>query len=67
MKVLPKPVNTECLAFVIKAKYKHPYILLAKGHLFKEDFLLAENRSRMKIMLIDHRKDLPVESIDIVL
>jgi len=48
-------------------KYKQPYIGIVEGHRLSEEFLLAEKRSRMKIMLIDQNGDLPIESITLVL
>lgn len=45
-------------------KHKQPYIGIVEGKHFNEDFLLQENRSRMKIMLFDTNKDLPLEQIE---
>ncbi|PIF29635.1 uncharacterized protein DUF1801 [Flavobacterium sp. 9] len=45
-------------------KYKQPYIGIVEGKHFDEDFLLQENRSRMKIMLFDINEDLPLEQIE---
>ncbi len=44
--------------------YKQPYIGIVEGKHFDEDFLLQENRSRMKIMLFDTNEDLPLEQIE---
>jgi hypothetical protein len=45
-------------------KYKQPYLALVEGHRFTHPELLAESRSRMKILLIDPEKDLPLELIN---
>jgi hypothetical protein len=45
-------------------KYKQPYIGIVEGKHFDEPFLLAENRSRIKIMLLDANEDLPLETIE---
>ncbi|MCH5720963.1 DUF1801 domain-containing protein [Niabella hibiscisoli] len=47
-------------------KYRQPYIGIVEGKHFDEPFLLQEDRSRMKIMLLDPNKDLPAEQIDAV-
>lgn len=44
-------------------KYKQPYIGIVEGKYFDEPFLIKENRSRMKIMLLDSKKNLPVKKI----
>lgn len=44
-------------------KYDQPYLGLVEGKLFNEDFLVQENRSRMKIMLLDPGKNLPEKKI----
>lgn len=51
-----------CYLWVHK-KYNQPYIGFVEGNRFDETFLLQESRSRMKIMLIDSDKDLPLETI----
>jgi hypothetical protein len=48
-------------------KYKQPYIGIVEGKHFDEDFLLQENRSRMKIMLFDTNEDLPLEQIEAII
>jgi Domain of unknown function (DU1801) len=47
-------------------KYKQPYIGIVEGKYFDEAFLIQESRSRMKIMLFDPNKDLPVKKIEAV-
>lgn len=51
----------------IHKKYQQPYILLVEGKYFEQPFLIQEKRSRMKIMLIDPTKDLPVKKIRSIL
>lgn len=41
-------------------KRKQPYLALVEGKYFDETFLLQENRSRIKIMLLDPNEDLPI-------
>lgn len=51
-----------CYLWVNK-KTEQPYIGFVEGKHFDEAYLLAEKRSRMKILLLDATKDLPVKSI----
>lgn len=44
-------------------KTGQPYIGLVEGKHFDQPFLLQEKRSRMKIMLLDADRDLPVKKI----
>ncbi|TDW44113.1 uncharacterized protein DUF1801 [Flavobacterium sp. 270] len=55
-----------CYLWVHK-KYKQPYIGIVEGKYFDEPFLTQEDRSRMKIMLFDSDKHLPIESIENIL
>ncbi len=48
-------------------KYKQPYIGIVEGNRFSDSFLIQENRSRMKIMLINPNKDLPIKTIQNIL
>ncbi|MFT3675168.1 MAG: DUF1801 domain-containing protein [Chitinophagaceae bacterium] len=48
-------------------KYGQPYIGLVEGKHFDQPFLLQEKRSRMKIMLLDPDRDLPVRKIRAVI
>jgi hypothetical protein len=48
-------------------KYKQPYIGIIEGKHFDEAFLLAENRSRIKVMLLDANEDLPLETIEAII
>jgi len=51
-----------CYLWVHK-KYKQPYIGIVEGQRFEHPHLIIEKRSRMKIMLFDPNKDLPVKTI----
>lgn len=44
-------------------KYQQPYIGIVEGTKLDDSFLIQENRSRMKIMLIDANKDIPIKKI----
>ena len=55
-----------CYLWVHK-KYKQPYIGLVEGQRFNHPSLIVENRSRMKIMLLNADEDLPVETIEQIL
>ena len=55
-----------CYLWVHK-KNKQPYIGLVEGKHFNEPWLIQENRSRMKIMLLDPGKDLPIQAIENIL
>ena len=45
-------------------KYKQPYIGIVEGKRFNDPFLIQEKRSRMKVMLLDPDKDLPLHLIE---
>lgn len=51
----------------IHKKWKQPYIGIVEGKHFDEPFLIQEGRSRMKIMLFQPDKDLPLPSIERIL
>ena len=51
----------------IHKKFKKPYLSIVEGKYFDEPFLLQETRSRMKIMLLDPAKDLPIKAINSIL
>ena len=48
-------------------KRKQPYIGFVDGKLMDHPDLLQEKRSRMKILLLDPTKDLPMRTIDALL
>lgn len=51
----------------IHKKFKQPYLAIVEGKHFDEPFLIQENRSRIKIMLLDSGEDLPLEQIEKVI
>ncbi|MFQ6602114.1 DUF1801 domain-containing protein [Flavobacterium sp. C3NV] len=51
----------------IHKKFKQPYLALVEGKHFDQPFLIQENRSRMKIMLLNTDEDLPIEKIETIL
>lgn len=55
-----------CYLWVHK-KYKQPYIGIVEGKRIEHPELIIEKRSRMKIILFDPNKDLPLETIESIL
>lgn len=55
-----------CYLWVHK-KYHQPYLGIAAGSIVTGDDLLQEKRARMKILLINPDKDLPVKRINAIL
>lgn len=55
-----------CYVWVHK-KYKQPYIGIVEGNKINHPDLLQEKRARMKILLVDPRKDIPVKKIEGIL
>lgn len=55
-----------CYLWVHK-KYKQPYIGVVEGKRIEHPSLLQEKRTRMKIMLIDPNKDIPIKTINSIL
>jgi hypothetical protein len=51
----------------IHKKMKQPYIGIVEGKYFDEPFLVQEKRSRIKIMLFDPVKDIPMKSVESIL
>ncbi len=51
----------------IHKKYHQPYIGIVEGKLIHHPDLLLEKRARMKILLVDQNKDLPIEKIELIL
>ena len=51
----------------IHKKHKQPYIGIVEGKHFEEPFLIQEDRSRMKIMILNADEDLPLEQIESIL
>ena len=48
-------------------KYKQPYLGIVEGKRFDHPELIIENRSRMKILLVDPTKDLSLKTIKTIL
>jgi hypothetical protein len=55
-----------CYLWVHK-KHKLPYIGIVEGKKIEHPSLIIEKRSRMKIMLLDPNKDLPLKTIERIL
>ena len=51
----------------INKKYGKPYLGMEEGKRLEHPDLITEKRSRMKIMLFDPAKDLPVKTITAIL
>lgn len=51
----------------IHKKHQQPYIGIVEGKHIDHPDLVAENRSRMKIMLFDPSEDLPIKTIETIL
>jgi hypothetical protein len=54
--------NIFCYLWIDK-KVNWPYILMVEGRNIKHPSLVIGNRSRMKILMIDPAKDIPVRTI----
>ena len=48
-------------------KYRQPYLGIVEGQKINHPDLIVEKRARMKIMLFDPEKDLPMETIHDIL
>lgn len=55
-----------CYLWVHK-KYLQPYIGIVEGKKMDHPKLIQEKRARMKIMLFDPEKDIPVKTVDSIL
>lgn len=55
-----------CYLWVHK-KYHQPYIGIVEGKRIQHPDLIIEKRARMKILLIDAAKDIPVKKINAIL
>jgi hypothetical protein len=58
--------NRFCYLWVHK-KLQQPYIGFVDGNLIDHNDLILENRSRMKILLIDAEKDIDIKKIKLLL
>jgi hypothetical protein len=48
-------------------KYRQPYLGIVEGNKIKHPELLQEKRARMKILLFDPNKDIPVKTVHSIL
>jgi len=55
-----------CYLWVHK-KYQQPYIGIVEGKLIHHPDLIIENRSRMKILLIDPTRNIPIKKVNAIL
>lgn len=55
-----------CYLWVHK-KYRWPYLGIVDGNRINDPDLLSEKRTRMKILLIDPGKDIPVKKVNAIL
>ena len=55
-----------CYLWVHKTLHQ-PYIGIVEGKLIDHSDLVQEKRARMKILLLDPGKDLPIKKIDTIL
>lgn len=51
----------------IRKKDKQPYIGIVEGHCLDHPALIAEKRSRIKVLYFDPAEDLPIETIEEIL
>lgn len=56
-----------CCYLWVHKKYHQPYIGIVEGKLINHPDLITEKRSRMKILLLDTTKDLPLKKINAIL
>lgn len=56
-----------CCYMWLHKKYGQPYIGFVEGKHLDHPDLLLEKRSRMKILLVDPEKDLPLEIIELLI
>ena len=56
-----------CCYLWVHKKFKQPYIGIVEGHKVEHPKLIIEKRARMKIMLIDPAKDLPIRTLKNIL
>lgn len=56
-----------CCYLWVHKKYKQPYLGIVEGKQVSHPDLIIEKRARMKILLLDPAKDLPVKKINSIL
>lgn len=60
--------NNKMLCYLwIHKKYKQPYIGIVEGNKIDHPLLIQEKRARMKILLLDPTKDIPVKVVSKIL
>lgn len=60
--------NNKMMCYVwVHKKYKQPYLGIVEGAKVHHPDLIQEKRARMKILLIDPTKDLPIRKINTIL
>jgi len=56
-----------CCYLWVHKKYKQPYLGIVEGKQVSHPDLIIEKRARMKILLLDPAKDIPVKKINSIL
>lgn len=56
-----------CCYLWVHKKYKQPYLGIVEGRKINDPDLVIEKRARMKILLLDPAKDIPVKKINSIL
>lgn len=56
-----------CCYLWVHKKYQQPYMGIVEGAAIQDPDLLQEKRARMKILLLDPGKDLPLQKINRIL
>lgn len=56
-----------CCYLWVHKKFRQPYLGIVEGKKIDHPDLLQENRARMKILLLDPEKDLPLRTINGIL
>jgi Domain of unknown function (DU1801) len=56
-----------CCYLWVHKKYKQPYLGIVEGGKINHPLLITEKRARMKIMLVDPEKDIPVKTVHLIL
>ncbi|MFT3932321.1 MAG: DUF1801 domain-containing protein [Chitinophagaceae bacterium] len=59
--------NKMCCYLWVHKKFHQPYLGIVEGGKIDHPLLLQEKRARMKILLIDPEKDIPVKTIEGIL
>jgi len=59
--------NKMCCYLWVHKKYKQPYLGIVEGGKIDHPLLLQEKRARMKILLVDPSKDIPLKIVEGIL